>query len=66
VESLKAKYYRLPAYAPELNPIELVWAYLKHMLEKRTLKTDLLAAVKEILSSIDHDFIMDLYIKCGY
>lgn len=26
---------RLPAYSPELNPIELVWAYLKNILANR-------------------------------
>lgn len=43
----------LPAYSPDLNPIEKVFAKLKHLLRKlaRRTKDDVLHAIAEILDT---------------
>ena len=36
IESKGASVLFLPPYSPELNPIELAWAKLKHFVKKRS------------------------------
>ena len=51
IRSAGAKLFFLPKYSPDLNPIEQVFAKLKHLLRKaaaRTLDT-VVAAVRELL-----------------
>lgn len=58
----------LPAYSPDLNPIEKVFAKLKHLLRKqaRRTKDDVLQAVGEILESYMPEECANYLISCGY
>jgi len=60
------KYYALPKYSPELNPIELVWAWLKQRLRKTPLSKDLLTATTDILNSLTTEQVLATYQDCGY
>lgn len=46
-----------PPYSPELNPIELLWAYLKHQLANQFFRNtkQLKAAVTKVLQQIKND-----------
>jgi hypothetical protein len=48
--------FRLPPYAPELNPVERVWAHLKRSLANLTKHTtaELTALVKTLLRRMQH------------
>jgi hypothetical protein len=48
--------YQLPAYAPELNPVEKVWSAMKRSLANHGLRTatDLAAAVKNRLNRMQY------------
>lgn len=48
---------RLPAYSPELNPVELVWSHLKRSLKNRvfTSLTALREAIKEQVKLVEED-----------
>ncbi|MGH3930866.1 MAG: transposase [Pseudonocardiaceae bacterium] len=48
--------YQLPAYAPELNPVEAVWSHLKRSLANLTKRTvdQLLRLIKTRLRRIQH------------
>jgi transposase len=59
---------QLPGYSPELNPIELLWAYLKHVKLKNhlffnleELETALVKALNEIAS--DPELIRSFFTK---
>jgi transposase len=59
-------YLRLPTYSPELNPIELVWGYLKSQLAKVPIHESLIHAVFRILRTISKSMMVNWYQKCGY
>jgi transposase len=59
-------YKSLPTYSPELNPIELVWAWLKKELAKLPLHSDIVESVVTLLGKLKHDQIIGYYEKCGY
>lgn len=46
---------RLPAYSPELNPVELVWSYLKGRLKNQAFTSldELTSAVREEVKHLD-------------
>jgi putative transposase len=48
--------YQLPAYAPELNPVEKVWSTMKRSLSNHCVRTatDLAAAVKNRLNRMQY------------
>ena len=51
-----------PAYSPDLNPIENLWAILKQRLRKQTIFWENLEEkVYEIWNEIDTDLVGDLY-----
>jgi transposase len=62
------KYLFLPPYSPDLNPIELLWAYMKSVLRKLKARTHdkLDNAIKTALDSVNIDFIANWFIHCGY
>jgi len=62
------KYLFLPPYSPDLNPIELFWAYMKSVLRKLKARShDMLDdALKIALDSVDPDFISHWFMHCGY
>lgn len=60
------KYIRLPTYSPELNPIEMVWAWMKQRLSKTPVSAPLIDTVCQILNSLSHQKVENFYSKCGY
>ena len=50
-----------PAYSPDLNPIENLWAILKQQLRKQTVFWENLEKVYEIWNEIDADVERNLY-----
>jgi transposase len=58
----------LPKYSPDLNPIEQVFAKLKHLLRKaaaRTIET-VCAAIGELLGTFTHDECANYFKNVGY
>jgi transposase len=58
----------LPAYSPDLNPIEMMWSKVKTLLrsaEARTLP-DLVEAIRSALGSITPQDAMNWFAHCGY
>jgi transposase len=58
----------LPAYSPDFNPIELMWAFMKSVLKKLKARTHdkLICAINTALSSVNSAFIQALFSHCGY
>ena len=57
IRSAGAKLFLLPKYSPDLNPIEQVFAKLKHLLRKaaaRTVET-ICAAIGELLGAFTNN-----------
>ncbi len=59
-------YQALPKYSPELNPIELIWAWLKAELRHSPLSSNLLEEATKILNQVTHEHMFAVYSKCGY
>ena len=58
----------LPAYSPDLNPIEMMWSKVKALLraaEART-STELLAAIGQALRAISPRDAINWFAACGY
>jgi transposase len=58
----------LPAYSPDLNPIEKMWSKLKHILrslEAHTLPS-LMAAIGKALAAITPQDALNWFASCGY
>lgn len=58
----------LPAYSPDLNPIELMWSKVKGILRKIEARTNeaLLLAIGEALSRITQKDATHWFAHCGY
>jgi transposase len=68
IRAVGAKLLFLPKYSPDLNPIEQVFAKLKHLLRKaaaRTLET-LTAAVGELLGAFTAEECANSFVNSGY
>ena len=68
IRAAGAKLIFLPKYSPDLNPIEQVFAKLKHLLRKaatRTIET-LTAAVGELLGSFTAEECVNYFANSGY
>ena len=68
IRSAGAKLLFLPKYSPDLNPIEQVFAKLKHLLRKaaaRTIET-VCAAIGEILGTFTPDECANYFKNAGY
>ena len=50
-----------PAYSPDLNPIENLWAILKQRLRKQTVFWENLEKAYEIWNESDADVVKNLY-----
>ena len=50
-----------PAYSPDLNPIENLWAIFKQRLRKQTVFWENFEKVYEIWNEIDADVVRNLY-----
>ena len=68
IRSAGAKLFFLPKYSPDLNPIEQVFAKLKHLLRKaaaRTLDT-VVAAIRELLDAYTAPECANYFVNAGY
>jgi transposase len=68
IRAAGAKLFFLPKYSPDLNPIEQVFAKLKHLLRKaasRTVET-VCAAIGEILGAFSPEECANYFRNSGY
>ena len=68
VEQLGATVLFLPAYSPDLNPIEKMWSKLKEILrsvEARS-KPTLIEAIASALEAITVQDAINWFVSCGY
>jgi transposase len=68
IRSAGAKLFLLPKYSPDLNPIEQVFAKLKHLLRKaaaRTVET-VCAAIGELLGAFTENECANYFKNSGY
>ena len=58
----------LPAYSPDLNPIEMMWSKVKAILRKAKERTEetLIAAIKEAMKEITPEDCQGWFRKAGY
>jgi transposase len=63
-----AKVVFLPAYSPDLNPIEKMWSKIKTALRSAEARTaaELLAAVGQALRSVTPQDALNWFASCGY
>ncbi len=65
LESRGASFAFLPAYSPELNPCELVFAFVKHYIRAhRHPDDDLIKLVLQALSHIPYSMLLSFYDRC--
>ena len=66
IESAGAKVEFLPAYSPDLNPIELMWSKVKTLLRKYEARTqeELLNAIGTALSSVTASDAINWFSHC--
>jgi transposase len=68
IRSAGAKLFLLPKYSPDLNPIEQVFAKLKHLLRKAAARTieAIGAAIGEVLGSFTSEQCANYFRNSGY
>lgn len=68
IRAAEARLLFLPKYSPDLNPIEQVFAKLKHMLRKAAARTDeeICAAIGHILNTYSPTECGNYFINAGY
>ena len=68
IEKVGAEVRFLPAYSPDLNPIELMWSMVKSLLRNAQARTrpDLLAAISSALASVTSQDASGWFTHCGY
>ena len=68
IRSTGAKLFFLPKYSPDLNPIEQVFAKLKHLLRKANARTTetIRAAIGEILRAFTPEECANYFKNSGY
>lgn len=68
IRNAGAKLFFLPKYSPDLNPIEMFFAKLKHLLRKAAARTidAVCNAIAEILETVAPSECLNYLIKAGY
>lgn len=68
IEAVGAEVRFLPAYSPDLNPIELMWSKVKARLRKAQARNhpDLLAAIASALAAVTPQDALGWFAHCGY
>jgi transposase len=58
----------LPAYSPDLNPIEKMWSKIKGLLRTAEARTsaDLITAVGQALAKVTSQDALGWFVSCGY
>jgi transposase len=68
IEQRGARVLFLPAYSPDLNPIEMMWSKVKSLLRSAEARTEsaLLQAIAAALEKITPQDAMNWFAHCGY
>jgi putative transposase len=68
IRAAGAKLIFLPKYSPDLNPIEQVFAKLKHLLRKASARTTeaLCAAIGQLLDAFNPQECLNYFLNSGY
>ena len=68
IEAAGAHLVFLPAYSPDLNPIELIFAKVKQLLRSLACRTRdaLWTAMQSVLSQVPPSDALNCYHPCGY
>lgn len=68
IRAAGAKLFFLPKYSPDLNPIEQVFAKLKHLLRKRAARSfdAICAAIGQLLDSFTPQECLNYFNNSGY
>jgi transposase len=68
VRATGAKLFFLPKYSPDLNPIEQVFAKLKHLLRKAAARTveEVVAAIAQLLGAYTANECANYFVNAGY
>jgi transposase len=68
IRSAGARLFFLPKYFPDLNPIEQVFAKLKHLLRNAATRTleSLVAAIGELLGTFSPQECANYFANAGY
>ena len=68
IRAAGAKLFFLPKYSPDLNPIEKLFAKLKHLLRKAAKRTPeaVCEAIGEILDNVTSHECQNFFIEAGY
>lgn len=68
IEAAGAEVRFLPAYSPDLNPIEMMWSKVKALLRKAQARNhpDLLAAIASALNAVTPEDALGWFVACGY
>jgi transposase len=68
IEQAGAEVRILPAYSPDLNPIEMMWSKVKALLRKAHARnhTDLLSAISSALGAVTPQDALGWFAHCGY
>jgi len=58
----------LPAYSPDLNPIEKMWSKIKSLLRRAEARTsaDLITAIGQALAKVTSQDALGWFASCGY
>lgn len=68
IRNRKAKVVFLPAYSPDLNPIEKMWSKVKQLLRgiKATTAEEIYSGIKRALSAVSARDAQGWFTSCGY
>lgn len=68
IEQAGARVRFLPAYSPDLNPIEMMWSKVKNFLRSAEARTaeDLMTAIGQALARVTAQDAMNWFAHCGY
>jgi transposase len=68
IEEAGARLVYLPAYSPDLNPIELIFAKIKQLLRSMACRTReaLWNAMQSVLNKVTHSDAANCFKHCGY
>jgi transposase len=68
ITNASAQVLFLPAYSPDLNPIEKMWSKIKSLLRTAEARTsaDLITAIGQALAKVTSQDALGWFVSCGY